>query len=103
MRSARGALAATWLLGIFLFVAPMLLLVLATLYFDKDFLIGIYVTLGATAAYILATRMMSLHDTFDTVIDGFKTMIEPLGVLSALRCRPAPSAATPASIPMPRC
>ncbi len=69
--------------SITLFVAPMLLLVLATLYFDKDFLIGIYVTLGCTAAYILATRMMSLHDTFDTIIDGFKTMIEPLGVLVA--------------------
>ena len=66
-----------------LFVAPMLLLVLATLYFDKDFLIGIYVTLGGTAAYILATRMMSLHDTFDTIIDGFKIMIEPLAVLVA--------------------
>ena len=66
-----------------LFVAPMVLLVLATLYFDKDFLIGIYVTLGGTAAYILATRMMSLHDTFDTIIDGFKTMIEPLAVLVA--------------------
>ena len=66
-----------------LFIAPMLLLVLATLYFDKDFLIGIYVTLGGTAAYILATRMMSLHDTFDTIIDGFKTMIEPLAVLVA--------------------
>ena len=66
-----------------LFVAPMLLLVLATLYFDKDFLIGIYVTLGGTAAYILTTRMMSLHDTFDTIIDGFKTMIEPLAVLVA--------------------
>lgn len=69
--------------SITLFVAPMLLLVLATLYFDKDFLIGIYVTLGCTAAYILAARMMSLHDTFDTIIDGFKTMIEPLGVLVA--------------------
>lgn len=70
--------------SLILFIAPMLLLlVLATLYFDKDFLIGIYVTLGATAAYMLATRMMSLPDTFDTVIDGFKTMIEPLGVLVA--------------------
>ena len=66
-----------------MFVAPMLLLVAATLYFDKDFLIGIYVTLGGTAAFILATRMMDLHDTFDTMVDGFKTMIEPLGVLVA--------------------
>ena len=27
--------------------------------------------------------MMDMHDTFDTVIDGFKTMVEPLGVLVA--------------------
>jgi Na+/H+ antiporter NhaC len=66
-----------------MFVVPMVMLVAATLYFDKDFLVGIYITLGLTTIFIIATRMMSLHDTFDTVIDGFKTMIEPLGVLVA--------------------
>lgn len=66
-----------------MFVVPMVVLVLATLYFDKDFLVGIYITLGATTIFIIASRMMSMHDTFDTVIDGFKTMIEPLGVLVA--------------------
>ena len=66
-----------------MFVIPMLVLVLATLYFDKDFLVGIYITLGSTTIFIIAARIMSMHDTFDTVIDGFKTMIEPLGVLVA--------------------
>ncbi len=66
-----------------MFVIPMLVLVLATLYFDKDFLVGIYITLGSTVIFIIAARIMSMHDTFDTVIDGFKTMIEPLGVLVA--------------------
>ena len=66
-----------------MFVVPMLILVLATLYFDKDFLIGIYITLGSTVIFIIAARIMSMHDTFDTVIDGFKTMIEPLGVVVA--------------------
>jgi Na+/H+ antiporter NhaC len=66
-----------------MFVVPMVILVVATLYFDKDFLIGIYITLGVTTIFIIATRMMSMHDTFDTVIDGFKTMIEPLGVVVA--------------------
>ena len=66
-----------------MFVVPMTVLVAATLYFDKDFLVGIYITLGGTAIYILATRMMDMHDTFDTIIDGFKTMVEPLGVLVA--------------------
>jgi Na+/H+ antiporter NhaC len=66
-----------------MFIVPMTVLVVATLYFDKDFLIGIYITLGGTAIYILATRMLSMHDTFDTIVDGFKMMIEPLGVLVA--------------------
>ena len=66
-----------------MFIVPMTLLVAATLYFDKDFLVGIYITLGATTIYMITTRMMNMHDTFDTVIDGFKTMIEPLGVLVA--------------------
>jgi len=66
-----------------MFIVPMTLLVAATLYFEKDFLVGIYITLGATTIYIIASRMMNMHETFDTVIDGFKTMIEPLGVLVA--------------------
>jgi Na+/H+ antiporter NhaC len=66
-----------------MFLVPMTLLVASTLYFDKDFLVGIYITLGATTLFIVGTRMMDMHDTFDTVIDGFKTMIEPLGVLVA--------------------
>ncbi len=66
-----------------MFIVPMTVLVLATLYFDKDFLVGIYITLGGTAIYILATRMLTMHDTFDTIVDGFKMMIEPLGVLVA--------------------
>jgi len=66
-----------------MFVLPMTLLVVATLWFDKDFLVGIYITLGCTAAYIMIARILDMHDTFDTIIDGFKTMIEPLGVLVA--------------------
>ena len=66
-----------------MFVLPMLALVFFTLWFDKDFLKGIYVTLAGTVAIILVTRMLDVNDTFDTVIDGFKTMIEPLGVLVA--------------------
>jgi Na+/H+ antiporter NhaC len=66
-----------------MFVVPMVTLVAATLYFDKDFLVGIYITLGATTIYILVSRMMNMNDTFNTIIDGFKMMVEPLGVLVA--------------------
>jgi len=61
----------------------MFVVIAATLWFDKDFLIGIYITLGCTAAYVMLARILDMHDTFDTIIDGFKTMIEPLGVLVA--------------------
>jgi len=66
-----------------MFVVPMVVLISATLYFDKDFLIGIYITLAGTAAVILMTRILDMNETFDTIIDGFKTMIEPLAVLVA--------------------
>lgn len=66
-----------------LFVIPMLSLIVFTLYFDFDFLKGIYVSLGATVAFIILIKTLDMHDTFNTVIDGFKTMIEPLGVLVA--------------------
>jgi Na+/H+ antiporter NhaC len=66
-----------------LFVVPMMVLIGATLWFDKDFLIGVYVTLAFTVAWVLLARILEMNDTFDTVIDGFKTMIEPLGVLVA--------------------
>jgi len=66
-----------------MFILPMIVLVVSTLYFDKDFLIGIYITIAATVTVILAARILDLNDTFDTIIDGFKTMIGPLGVLVA--------------------
>ena len=49
-------------------------------------LIGIYITLGVTTTYVIAARILDMNDTFDTIIDGFKTMIEPLGVLVAISC-----------------
>jgi Na+/H+ antiporter NhaC len=66
-----------------MFMLPMLALVFFTLWFDKDFLKGIYVTLAGTVIVILALKILNMNDTFDTIIDGFKTMVEPLGVLVA--------------------
>lgn len=66
-----------------LFILPMVALVLVTLWMDKDFLIGIYITLFAFVVLVLAFGLLDLDETFNTVIDGFKTMIEPLGVLVA--------------------
>jgi Na+/H+ antiporter NhaC len=65
------------------FVVPMLALVATTVAADNDFLVGLYITLGGMLTYILLRRLLSLHEAFDTVIDGFKTMLEPLAVLVA--------------------
>jgi Na+/H+ antiporter NhaC len=65
------------------FVVPMVALVFFTWYFDIDFLKGVYLTLALTVAMLLLRRTLTLHETCDTIIDGFKIMIEPLGVLVA--------------------
>ena len=67
--------------GVWLFVFPMASLVGFTWYFDLDFLKGIYVTLFITVTLILVRGTLSLEDTFDTIIDGIKTMVEPLVIL----------------------
>lgn len=66
---------------LWLFVLPMFVLVGTTVAADNDFLVGIYVALGVTTLLILGLRILDLHDTFDTVLDGFKIMVEPLAVL----------------------
>ncbi len=66
-----------------LFVLPMVALVVLTFWFDKDFLKGIYVSLFGFIALILVLRILDFTDAFNTVIDGFKIMVEPLGVLVA--------------------
>ena len=66
-----------------LFVLPMVVLVLATFWFDRDFLSGIYFTLAALLVVLLGLRILDFHDGFDTVLRGFISMIEPLAVVVA--------------------
>ncbi|MEM6302778.1 MAG: Na+/H+ antiporter NhaC family protein [Pseudomonadota bacterium] len=69
--------------GFGFFVIPMVSLVAVTVYADNDFLVGVYVALGATAAIILLRRLLTLRETTESVLEGFKTMLEPLTVLVA--------------------
>ena len=66
-----------------LFVLPMVALVVATFWFDRDFLSGIYCTLGGLLVALLGLRMLDFEDAFDTVLRGFISMIEPLAVVVA--------------------
>jgi Na+/H+ antiporter NhaC len=69
--------------GVWFFVVSMVTLVATTIAADNDFLVGLYITLGAMVFYVLARRLLNLQESFDTIIDGFKTMLEPLAVLVA--------------------
>lgn len=69
--------------GMWFFTVSMALLVLTTVASGNDFLVGLYITLGAMAAFVLVTRRLDLEETSNTVLDGFKTMLEPLTVLVA--------------------
>ncbi len=66
-----------------LFVLPMVVLVGATFWFDRDFLTGIYFTLGGLLVALLGLRILAFDEAFDTVLRGFISMIEPLAVVVA--------------------
>jgi len=66
-----------------LFVVPMVALVGATLWFDRDFLSGIYFTLGGLIVTLIGLRILRFEDAFGTVLRGFASMLEPLAVVVA--------------------
>jgi Na+/H+ antiporter NhaC len=65
------------------FIVPMALLSVATWYFDYDFLKGIYLTLALYVVMIAVRRTLTVEETYNAVLDGFKTMLEPLAALVA--------------------
>lgn len=65
------------------FLVPMAVLALSTWYFDYDFLKGIYLTLVLYVLMIAVRRTLTVEETYNAVLDGFKTMIEPLAALVA--------------------
>jgi Na+/H+ antiporter NhaC len=61
----------------------MALLALSTWYFDYDFLKGLYLTLALYVLLIAIRRTLTVEETYNAVLDGFKTMFEPLAALVA--------------------
>ena len=66
-----------------LFILPMVALLGATFWFDRDFLSGIYFALGGLVVALLGLRILAFDEAFDTVLRGFTSMIEPLAVVVA--------------------
>lgn len=66
--------------GAWLFIFPMVLLASSTIYFELDFLKGIYFTLAFTISLMVLQKIFTLSEAVDISIDGFRMMIEPLTV-----------------------
>jgi len=65
------------------FILPMALLALSTWYFEYDFLKGLYLTMTVYVLFIVIRRTLTVEETYNAVLDGFKTMVEPLAALVA--------------------
>lgn len=69
--------------NLWMFVLPLCSLVGFTIYYNMEFLPATYATLGLMTIAVLGLRILDHHDTFNTIIDGFKTMIEALAIIFA--------------------
>lgn len=68
---------------VFNFLFPIFTLIAATWYFDVDALKGVFVALAVTIVLLAVQKIMSLGEIFDSMLEGFKTMILPLGIVAA--------------------
>ncbi|GGK56672.1 Na+/H+ antiporter NhaC family protein [Amphritea balenae] len=65
------------------FFIPIASLIFFTWYFDVDILMGVLVSLAITIVLYAGQRLLSFDETFDTMMDGFKSMLIPLGTVVA--------------------
>ena len=65
------------------FIVPMLTLIGFTWYLDVDILKGVLVALAVTLVLVAGQRQFAVGVVFDTLLDGFKSMLLPLGTVVA--------------------
>ena len=63
------------------FLVPIVLLIFSTWYFDVDALKGVVIAIVVAIIMYLVQKVMSMNEIFDTIFEGFKTMIFPLGIV----------------------
>jgi Na+/H+ antiporter NhaC len=63
------------------FLIPIAVLALSTWWFEYDFLKGIFLTMALYVSMIAITRTLSADETMLAILDGFKTMVEPLAAV----------------------
>ena len=65
------------------FLLPILALIAFTWYLGADILKGVTVALALTVVLISVQRLLSVTEMFDTILEGFKSMLLPLGTVVA--------------------
>lgn len=63
------------------FLIPIILLIFSTWYFGVDALKGVVVAIVAASLMYVVQRLLSMNEIFDTIIEGFKTMVFPLAIV----------------------
>jgi Na+/H+ antiporter NhaC len=64
------------------FFLPLIVLVVATIFLEKDALKGIFAGLTFTFFYYLVTGLMTFNQLSDGIFEGFKSMIYALAILT---------------------
>ena len=65
------------------FFIPLLTLIVFTWFLDIDIFKGVIVALTVTLVLVFAQRLLPFGELFDTMMDGFKSMLMPLGTVVA--------------------
>lgn len=69
--------------GLHNFFIPIVSLIFFTWYFNVDILMGVIVALAITVVLYMSQRLLSFNEIFDTGMEGFKSMMVPLGTVVA--------------------
>nr|WP_297459954.1 Na+/H+ antiporter NhaC family protein [uncultured Halomonas sp.] len=69
--------------NLWMFLLPMASLAFFTWYFNLDFLKGLFITLAWMVVALIGLRILKPGETFDNLLEGFKSMIDPLAILVA--------------------
>jgi len=65
------------------FFIPIFTLIFFTWYLDIDILKGVIIALGVAAVLIFCQKLLTSDEIFDTMMEGFKSMLLPLGTVVA--------------------
>jgi len=71
------------LMGLLNFFLPMTVLVVATVYYDIDLLLGSLVASVFTMIFYMVQKLMSFNQLVESMLDGFKLMLLPFAIIIA--------------------